>query len=854
MKFFNSVKALYSAVGILFITVAIGYYLDTKNDKMYVRHLEINLGLEKMVRLNQELASMLLLSVVEHNTLRTTRYNAVYNDSQDAISKIAGLTKEMVISQEITTLIESRDKIYALEETAIRLMRSDKWNDARDILFGDEYSVTKKTYEIDIETISDAILGEVAATEERFDRIKKVSLYIRISALLFLLWTGIMFSRRTRADLAEQVRLQTEISAANELLEERVLERTKEVESTMRKINAMSQAVNDALVMIDGEGKVLFWNEAAEKLFGYTVSEAMGMNFHEMAAPIEVREKAHEGVRQFSATGQGILFGAAIETAAVRRGGEILPVEVNLSPFQLDNKWFAVGTVRDITERKQADALKVGKEVAEEAAARAEKARLEAEHAQDELNAKVLEIERFNRLATGREHRIIDLKRQVNDLMTELGRNTPFQSPEQVEEQALDNMPVAEAQTTLGAAEIKREFIELLQKNALHELFTHFCNVAGVPAAIIDLDANVLASSPWQRACTDFHRVNKTSCARCIESDTNLALKLIEGKDYAIYRCRNGMTDCASPIIINGHHIANVFIGQFHLAEPDDGFFAKQADELGFDRSEYLKAVHEAPVMDEARLPNILGFLSRFAKLIGSFAVEQWRARQAELNIRKHALTVQMERAAAMNLAEDANEARLEVERFKEHLELLVSERTEELHTAEERSRLILASVNEGIFGLDTEGRVMFANLAANTTLGYTEEDMLGKLIHAEVHYAYPDGSKYPVARCPMYLSSQDGKSRTIDNEVLWRKDGKAVPVEYTTTPVLKDDRVVGAVVSFRDITERKQSENELKERMEELERFSRLTINREEKMIQLKEEINILLGQMGREKKYKIV
>ena len=314
------------------------------------------------------------------------------------------------------------------------------------------------------------------------------------------------------------------------------------------------------------------------------------------------------------------------------------------------------------------------------------------------------------------------------------------------------------------------------------------------------------------------------------------------------------MTDCASPIVIDGHHIANVFIGQFHLTAPDDGFFATQADDLGFDRAAYLKAVHEAPVMDKAQLPNILGFLSRFARLIGSFAVEQCRARRAELNIRNHAMTLQMERTAAMSLAEDADQARAEVEKYRANLELLIQQRTEELNTSEERSRLILGSIGEGIFGVDKEGKVTFLNPAASAILGYTEEEMLGEQMHDRVHYAYPDGSEFPRLQCPMYLSSQDGKARTVDNEVLWRKDGTAVAVEYTTTPIWQDDQVVGTVVSFRDITERKQSETELKEQMEELERFSRLTINREEKMIQLKEEINLLLEQQGREKKYKIV
>lgn len=126
----------------------------------------------------------------------------------------------------------------------------------------------------------------------------------------------------------------------------------KETESTMHKINAMSQAVNDALVMIDGRGNVLFWNQAAEKLFGYTAAEAMGKDFHEMAVPSETREKARGGMNQFAATGQGAVFGSTIETVAINRQGLSFPVEVSLSPFQVNGKWFAVGTVRDITERK----------------------------------------------------------------------------------------------------------------------------------------------------------------------------------------------------------------------------------------------------------------------------------------------------------------------------------------------------------------------------------------------------------------------------------------------------------------------------------------------------------------------
>ena len=133
------------------------------------------------------------------------------------------------------------------------------------------------------------------------------------------------------------------------------------------------------------------------------------------------------------------------------------------------------------------------------------------------------------------------------------------------------------------------------------------------------------------------------------------------------------------------------------------------------------------------------------------------------------------------------------------------------LAQTEERGRLILSAMSEGIVGLDTEGKITFINPAACAALGYTEEEMIGKLMHARVHYAYPNGSELPRLQCPMYLSSQDGKARTVDNEVLWNKDGVAIPVEYSTTPVSKDGQVVGAVVSFHDITERKAAEESVR-------------------------------------------
>jgi PAS domain S-box-containing protein len=139
-------------------------------------------------------------------------------------------------------------------------------------------------------------------------------------------------------------------------------------------------------------------------------------------------------------------------------------------------------------------------------------------------------------------------------------------------------------------------------------------------------------------------------------------------------------------------------------------------------------------------------------------------------------------------------------------------------------NELILASAGEGIYGLDVEGRTTFCNPAAVAMMGWTAEEMLGKPQHDLIHHTKPSGEAYPRSECPVYAAITDGLVHREDNEVFWRKDGSSFPVEYVSTPVRDEaGTLVGAVVTFNDISERKRREEALRSALAEVERLKEM-------------------------------
>jgi|GEM_PF-3112751 len=120
------------------------------------------------------------------------------------------------------------------------------------------------------------------------------------------------------------------------------------------------------------------------------------------------------------------------------------------------------------------------------------------------------------------------------------------------------------------------------------------------------------------------------------------------------------------------------------------------------------------------------------------------------------------------------------------------------------RDELILSSAGEGIFGLNGEGNATFVNPTGARILGYRMDELIGKPMHLMIHHFRSEGASVPVDPCPIAATFTDGTVHHVTDEVFWRQDGTNFPVEYVSTPIRERDQVVGAVVVFKDITERK--------------------------------------------------
>ncbi|MFW9596312.1 MAG: GGDEF domain-containing protein [Macromonas sp.] len=237
MRFLRSIHV---AVVVLLLTIVVSFYVDGRNDQMHRQHLEVSTRLERMLRLNQQLTSMLTIAVLEQNPLRASTYDTVNAELDRTIREVSAQTQGLALSSEVAALNEHQTELRQIEQQAIALVRADAWAAARQLLFDDRYLMARKIYEIDTDSAVSALSQELTEVATRFEQWRHTMLVLRLGALGLLLWVGGTYSRRLQQELDEQVRLRGEITLANQGLETKVQQRTAELQAANQQLEIAS--------------------------------------------------------------------------------------------------------------------------------------------------------------------------------------------------------------------------------------------------------------------------------------------------------------------------------------------------------------------------------------------------------------------------------------------------------------------------------------------------------------------------------------------------------------------------------------------------------------------------------------
>jgi len=175
----------------------------------------------------------------------------------------------------------------------------------------------------------------------------------------------------------------------------------------------------------------------------------------------------------------------------------------------------------------------------------------------------------------------------------------------------------------------KYSILDLVDIDRMREIFEKFSAVTGFTIGLLaHTSQEVLVASGWRDICAKFHRLNPASAAHCRQSNASLTAALHESQTLNIRRCDHGLMDGATPIIIQGQHLANLVSGQVFFEAPDRDRFRRQAEFFGYDPEPYLEALSEVPVVEEAQFRAALSLLGDLAVLIAEQGLSNLKLRQ----------------------------------------------------------------------------------------------------------------------------------------------------------------------------------------------------------------------------------
>jgi signal transduction histidine kinase/ligand-binding sensor protein len=249
-------------------------------------------------------------------------------------------------------------------------------------------------------------------------------------------------------------------------------------------------------------------------------------------------------------------------------------------------------------------------------------------------------------------------------------------------------------------------FTDLVEVPRLQEMMISLHEATGLAISLTDADSNLLLTAGWQDICSKFHRACPLSEERCRQSDRFITAHPDE--QTMGYMCLNGLQDYASPIVIEGQHLATLFVGQLFHEPPDEALFLRQAQEFGFDPAAYVEALHSVPVIPRGRFRAGVTFLTQLAQNLASAGLERRRLLAA---------------SAALEKSEE------QAARLKEDLERRVAERTDQLTAANLELSLREASLQQAMASL-SERQVSLSETTASLRARIAERERAEEALH----------------------------------------------------------------------------------------------------------------------------